>query len=95
MLKRGIDRPFPGNPNCERRFRHALIRAASCAPAVLHGLHAGQLHRVPPVVGEESQPEGRDEEMVDLVLGVHGAGAGDDVVAPGQRLGSDKLQQQP
>ena len=33
--------------------------------------------------------------MVDLVFGMHGAGAGDDVVAPGQRLGPDKLQQQP
>ena len=59
------------------------------------GLHTGQLDGMPPVVGEESQPEGRDEEMVDLVLGMHGAGAGDDVVAPGQRLGPDKLQQQP
>ena len=58
------------------------------------GLHAGQLHRVPPVVGEESQPEGRDEEMVYLVVGVHGAGAGDDVVAPGQRLGPDELEKQ-
>ena len=32
--------------------------------------------------------------MVDLVLRVHGAGAGDDVVAPRQRLGADELQQQ-
>ena len=32
--------------------------------------------------------------MVDLVFGVHGAGAGDDLVAPRQRLGTDELQQQ-
>ena len=32
--------------------------------------------------------------MVDLVVGVHGAGAGDDVVAPGQRLGPDELEKQ-
>ena len=32
--------------------------------------------------------------MVDLILRVHGAGAGDDVVAPHQRLGADELQQQ-
>ena len=33
--------------------------------------------------------------MVHFVLRVHGAGAGDDVVAPRQRLGPDELQQQP
>ena len=32
--------------------------------------------------------------MVDLILRVHGAGAGDDVVAPRQRLGADEFQQQ-
>ena len=32
--------------------------------------------------------------MVDLVLRVHGAGAGDDVVAPRQCLGADEFQQQ-
>ena len=59
-----------------------------------HGLHAGQLHRMPPVVGEEGQPQFRDEDVVDLILRVHGAGAGDDVVAAGQRFGADQLQQQ-
>ena len=32
--------------------------------------------------------------MVNFILRVHGAGAGDDVVAPRQRLGADELQQQ-
>ena len=32
--------------------------------------------------------------MVDLVFGVHGARAGDDLVATRQRLGTDELQQQ-
>ena len=32
--------------------------------------------------------------MVDLILRVHGAWAGDDVVAPRQRFGADELQQQ-
>ena len=49
---------------------------------------------MPPVVGEEGQPQLRDQDVVDLILRVHGAGAGDDVIAPGQCLGTDQLQQQ-
>ena len=33
--------------------------------------------------------------MVDLILRVHGTGAGDDVIPPGQRFGPDEFQQQP
>ena len=33
--------------------------------------------------------------MVDLIFRVHGAGAGDEVVAPGQGFGADELQQKP
>ena len=35
-----------------------------------HGLHAGQLHRVPAVIREERQPQGGDENVVDLILRV-------------------------
>ena len=49
---------------------------------------------MPEVVGQKSQPQGRDEDVVDLIFRVHGAGAGDDVVAPGQRFGPDEFQQQ-
>ena len=59
-----------------------------------HGLHAGQLDGMPEVVGQKSQPQGRDEDVVDLIFRVHGAGAGDDVVAPGQCFGPDEFQQQ-
>ena len=50
---------------------------------------------MPAVVGQKSQPERGDEDVVHFVLRVHGAGAGDDVVAPRQRFGPDELQQQP
>ena len=63
--------------------------------AAPYGLHAGQLHRMPPVVGEKSQLQLRNKDVVDLILGMHGAGAGDEVVAPGQGFGADELQQQP
>ncbi len=49
---------------------------------------------MPEVVGQKSQPQGRDEDVVDLIFRVHGTGAGDDVVAPGQCFGPDEFQQQ-
>ena len=42
----------------------------------------------------KKQPQGRDEDVVDLIFRVYGTGAGDDVVAPGQRLGPDELEKQ-
>ena len=49
--------------------------------------------RVPAVVGEEGQPQRGDQDVVDLVLGVDGAGAGDDVVPAGEGLGADLFHQ--
>ena len=56
---------------------------------------AGRQHGgVPAVVGDEGQPQGGDQDMVDLVFGVEGAGAGDDIIPAGQRLGADLFQQE-
>ena len=50
---------------------------------------------MPAIVREEGKLQLRDEDVVDLVIRVHGAGAGDEVVAPGQGFGADEFQQKP
>ena len=59
-----------------------------------HSLHTGQMHRMPAIIRQEGKLQLRDQDMVDLILRVHGAWTGNNVVAPRQGFGADQFQQQ-
>ena len=49
---------------------------------------------MPAIIRQEGKLQLRDQDMVDLILRVHGAWTGNNVVAPRQGFGADQFQQQ-
>src|SRR5699024_6826583 len=85
---------FLGSPRVEAQPRPEAGQVAPVPEtAAPHRLLARQHGGVPAVVGDEGQPQGGDQDMVDLVFRVKGAGAGDDIIPAGQRLGANLFQQ--